>query len=116
MPVSGYATDNYSCYFSPAARYDMYRYIVNLSAGNYQFRIMYGYAGDRDQMSLYVDNTYITWFEGYGTGNTNAKSTSSDFNIPNTGTHKVELRIDAKHPSSTDYYFLFQCASIFKTS
>jgi hypothetical protein len=107
--------DIMSPYITPANQFDMYRWVVNLTAGTYMFRMYYATSVDRGKPHLYVDNIFHIAFDAY-TSTLGKAQTSFSVTINNTGTHKIELRIDDKNPSSSNYYFLFYCAGMLRTN
>lgn len=58
---------------------------------------------------------YQIAFDGY-TSTLGKAQTAFLVAINNTGTHKIELRIDDKNASSANYYFLFYCAGMLRTN
>jgi hypothetical protein len=110
----GTSSDLLSPFITPANQFDMWRWVVNLTAGTYLFRMFYGVNTDRGKAHLYVDNTFQIAYEGYGSGSRVITTTSVTIN--NTGTHKIELRMDDKNASSPNYYFLFYCAGMLRTN
>jgi hypothetical protein len=111
----GVSSDLLSPFITPVNQFDMWRWVVNLTAGTYLFRMFYGANVDRGAAHLYVDNTFQIAYDGYSSSG-NRVQTGTSVTINNTGTHKIELRMDSKHASSTNYYFLFYCAGMLRTN
>ncbi len=111
----GDSSDLISPYILPASQFDMWRWVVNLSAGTYRFRMSFGRNADRGSAHLYVDNTFQIAYDAYASSGVQA-FTATSVTINNTGTHKIELRMDSKNANSTNYYFLFYCAGMLRTN
>jgi len=93
----------------------MWRWVVNLTAGTYLFRMFFGGAADRGKAHLYIDNIFQIAYDAYSSGGGKLQSSTS-VTINNTGTHKIELRMDDKNASSTNYAFLIYCAGMLRTN
>jgi hypothetical protein len=109
-------TDFGGLYKNPSAQFDFWRTYINLVAGTYTFRLVYGSSGDRGIATIVLDSTTIGTIDTYSASSTITIGEITSISVASSGVFKVELQINTKNASSSNYYLLWTNASFIRTS
>lgn len=113
-----FMADTGGIYILNAAIYDFWRIYLPFVAGTYTFTIDHGATTDRGIVSVVIDGTTVGSFDSYTTGalQNYKQSSITGISIPSTKLCKVELQINSKNASSSNYYFVWRKAGFYRTS
>jgi len=115
-PLFGSGTDYGCLYKSSSAQYDFWRTYINLVAGTYTFRLEYGTSTDRGIATVLLNGTSVGTIDTYSASNTHSLGTITGIVIGTSGTYKVELQVNTKNASSSNYYFIWNSGSFIRTA
>lgn len=111
------AADAFTFYKGSPALYDFWRTYINLAAGTYTFRLHAAKQTDRAIVTLVVGSTTVGTIDMYSAaGGFDSISDLIGIVIPSTTVHKIELQINSKNNSATNYNFNWRCAAFIRTS
>lgn len=109
------AADGLSYYKLGPAIYDFWRTYVNLVAGTYTFRLHCGLNSDRGIVSVVLNSTTIGTLDLYG-GLADSLQSITGIVVATSGVYKLELQVNSKNASSTNYYMIWRAASFLRTA
>jgi mucin-19 len=109
-------TDFGGLYKNPPVQFDFWRTYINLVAGTYTFRLNHATSGDRGIATIVLDSTTIGTIDTYSPSSTITISEITGISVASSGVFKVELQINTKNASSSNYYLLWTSASFIRTS
>jgi hypothetical protein len=98
------------------AQFDFWRSYVNLVAGTYTFRLDHVRNTNMGIISVILNSSSIGTIDGYNASLNRNLSQITGVVVENTGNFKVELQINTKHVSSSNFGFLWNSASFIRTS
>lgn len=113
--LSFIAADALSYYKTTAAIYDFWRTYVNLVAGTYTFRLHCGVNTDRGIVTVVLNSTTVGTIDLYASLSDSLK-TVAGIVVATSGVYKLELQVNSKNASSTNYYFGWRAASFIRTA
>jgi hypothetical protein len=109
-------TDFGGLYKNPPAQFDFWRTYINLVAGTYTFRLIYATSADRGIATIVLNGTSIGTLDTYSASSTITIGEITAISVATSGVFKVELQVNTKNGSSSNYYLLWTSASFVRTS
>jgi hypothetical protein len=98
------------------AIYDFWRTYVNLATGTYTFRMHHSKTTATGIVTVVVGSTTVGTIDTYTASAVDAISDLTGVVITSPGLYKVELQVNSKNASSSNYYFLWRGAAFIRTS
>jgi hypothetical protein len=116
-PIISTSSTDFGClYKNPPGQFDFWRTYINLIAGTYTFRLDYATSGDRGIVTVVLNGTSVGTIDTYLASNTRGIGAITSITIANSGNYKVELQVNTKNASSSNYYFLWTNAAFIRTA
>ena len=85
-------------------------------AGTYTFRLQASKSSDRGIVSIVLNGTTVRTIDTYNASYIDALSEVTGIVIGSSGAFKLELQMNTKNASSTNYAFVWKSASFVRTA
>jgi hypothetical protein len=115
---AGVESERYGLYILPgtSGQYIFWRTSANFVSGTYTFSLDYAANPDRGIMTLKIDDVTAGTIDMYASTTTQGFGQITNISIPSTKVCKIEMQINTKNASSSNYYFIWRRAGFFKTA
>jgi hypothetical protein len=109
-------TDFGCLYKNSPGQFDFWRTYINLISGTYTFRIDYAASVDRGIVTVVLNGSSVGTVDTYAASNSRNIGTITGITISNSANYKVELQMNTKNASSTNYYLIWTNAAFIRTA